>query len=90
MPEFQTEILLIKLKKMWKNLWIFFVYDVFDEQQTNASGYMHVLIIVALCVCYSDFFSAKKMSPCYMVHKKIADQPCYNVIFYLRRIEHKY
>ena len=38
----------------------------------------------------SDFFSAKKMPPCYMVHKKIADQPCYNVIFYLRRTEHKY
>ena len=29
-----------------------------------------------------DFFSAKKMSPCYKVHKKkFADQPCYNVIF---------
>ena len=38
---------------------------------------------------YGDFFSAKKMSP-YKVHKKIADQPCYNVIFYMRRTEHKY
>ena len=31
-------------------------------------------------------FSAKKMSPSYWS----ADQPCYNVIFYLRRTEHKY
>ena len=36
------------------------------------------------------FFSAKKKSPSYKVHEKIADQPCYNVIFYLRTTEHKY
>ena len=39
---------------------------------------------------YGDFFSTKKMSPCYKVYKKIAEQPCYNVIFYLRRTEYKY
>ena len=39
---------------------------------------------------YGDFFSGKNMSPCYKVHKKIADQPCYNVIFYMRRTEQKY
>ena len=39
---------------------------------------------------YGDFFSGKKMSPCYKVHKKIADQPCYSVIFYMRRTQHKY
>ena len=36
------------------------------------------------------FFSAKKMSPFYKVHEKIVDHPCYNVIFYSRRTEHKY
>ena len=41
-------------------------------------------------VSYGDFFSAKKMSPCYKVHKKIADQPYYKVISYMRRIEHTY
>ena len=42
------------------------------------------------CKINGDFFSAKKMSPCYKGHKKIADQPCYNVVFYMRRTEHKY
>ena len=35
------------------------------------------------------FLSAKKMSPSYKVHKKISDEPYYNVIFYLRKTEHK-
>ena len=31
-----------------------------------------------------DFFSVKKMSPCYKVHKKkIADQPCYIIYYFL-------
>ena len=33
---------------------------------------------------------AKKMSPSYKLRYKIAYEPCYNVIFYLRKTEHKY
>ena len=33
-------------------------------------------LLQALVMSYGDFFSAKKMSPCFKVHKKIADQPC--------------
>ena len=35
-------------------------------------------------------FLQRKCHPVTWCIKKIADQPCYNVIFYLRRTEHKY
>ena len=63
----------------------------YDHTQAKKSNeLLSTAIVVPNCKTNGDFFSAKKMSPCYKVHKKIADQPCYNVIFYLRRTEHKY
>ena len=51
----------------------------------------YAITIGSVFKTYGVFFSAKKMSPSYKVQKKkIADQPYYNVIFYLRRTEHKY
>ena len=35
-------------------------------------------------------FLQRRCHPLTRCIKKIADQPCYNVIFYLRRTEHKY
>ena len=49
------------------------------------------LIRIGMCVKLDLVsYGAKKMSLSYKVHEKIADQPCYNVIFYMRRTEHKY
>ena len=44
--------------------------------------YMSILMVIS--------FLQRKCHPVTWCIKKIADQPCYNVIFYLRRTEHKY
>ena len=50
-------------------------------------GIEDYIIIVRLMVIS---FLQSKCHPVTRCIKKIADQPCYNVIFYMRRTEHKY
>ena len=72
---------LMKYRLWIKNAFYFTTYFPLNSMHT-AQVFQLTLTVIS--------FLQRKCHPVTRCIKKIADQPCYNVIFYLRRTEHKY